>query len=1642
MVSQKKGFRILLMMLCMILIITSMPLTGYSAIHSDIDTHWANDVISRWIDQGLIRGYPDGTFKPDKPVSRTEFMTMINKAFGYNETKDFNYIDVPKDAWYEGVVAKALTAGYITGYPDGTIKPDAAVSRQEMAAIITKIKKLENDPDGSSVFTDAANIPDWSRGVIGAVTKAGYMKGYPDGSFKAQNTVTRAEAVSALDRAMSITKGSERKDNRLVFDKAGVYGPENAIEDVNTDVIIKADGVTLQNQKIYGDLIIAEEVGKGTVTLNNVIVEGNTFVRGGGPDSIIIDGGQYKNIIIQNVDGKVRIVAKAVKGPDGKAVDIVVAEEAAGNEVILNGEFNSIFIAGSNVVISTQGDTSIGTMTVGKNLSGITLNINEGAKVKDLILYSKAAVKGTGIIQNKTEYYSTSTGGGGGGGSPSNKTPNKNPNQPGKPAPANGAEKVKLLPVLSWSCSDPDGDVLTYDIYLGTDKALVENLDPSVKKKTGYNSATYLPGKLDSLTTYYWRITAKDDKGGQTTGPLWKFTTKEPETDSQGYFKIENEDKTKIIEGYVTHNRGGAGIPGATISYPVDIFEKPGDILVSIDEYAAARIQNVYWKSVTGYVYGEESVSSYVYGDSGSSVTEYVYGWNQLDYIYEVPVRDLFNPSWEKTPPSIQLEGITPGDTLSGIIEFDLSFQSESGIYVYYVYLGGEQRYPNEDLGLGKWDENSANVSIDTTTYPNGSTYIKILAYDYNENSVLYVLPITVKNDVNPGQHEPPGKINYLSLSTETYGVNWGLYSIPVDQINTMDKDDQNNMLNTTSIPDDVTIRNRLSWDSATGADGYKVYRSFDGVNYKQIGTVKDKKYVSSFSFYNTFEDTSYGLAIGKKTYYKVVPYNSKGENDEGAFIRYGVPLPGFNVILDSPKNGETGVKLSPTFSWHVQTIGGSFEDYQQKYKKIDLDQEHTIQLFDATNYKILERYLDESDNISDDENKFKYMPSDLYLEPGGIYSWDIIESYYRAVHEDNNDGYSVSVSYAKDGQTGSSNGENMFTTTIDNQGTDNTSQIDFLDFKNSQFNKEHVLVKANNMAGLVKTLDILGSESLKEWDETGWSMVKVPQGKDVKSFIFQLLKDPNVVIAQPDYLIDNPEPVKADDSQKLLTMAESVSANTMMGPEVAVDKLWGLKNINAEKAWQKTTGSEKVILAIIDTGVQTDHPEFSDKSFVDPYDATGEGRPNIDLNGHGTHVAGIAGDNGRNGEIAGVAWDSPIMPIRVQDSYRNILTSYLIEAVYYAAEYAENNPDKRVVINMSIGNRGYNFAFKDAIDKALENGVVFVNAAGNDSKRVPSYPTSYNGVIAVAASTPENTRADFSSIGSWTSVAAPGTKIYSTYHDFLSGHTYEFLNGTSMASPYVAGAAALLLSEYPELTPAQVKNQLEKTAQGNGFTEELGYGVIDMEAMLGEIQPVDDGTLKVKTNIKQIESIIGVGYGVLSVFDTDENLVSYGTTGKEGGHTFHYLKPGEYKVVLSYYDPFKMEYQHEVKYATILSTQTAELVFNFEVPRIEMEVFYTENIELAWNEQPYYFNFTVAENDEGIFEIETSFFEEDSDTVLYLLDGEGNEIMYNDDYNGIYSFIKIYLEAGDYTVVIEEFDNDDLYCTLEIRKFKVFYED
>ena len=172
------------------------------AFGSDYSGHWAEETIQEWLDAGKLKGYEDGSFKPDGQITRAEFMTMVNSAFGYTELAEIDFSDVKTDDWYYSEVQKAVKAGYLEGYEDGTARPSAKITRQQAALIIARIKGLADNESAANIFGDANEIASWAKGGVGAAAAAKYMIGYEDNTFRPLKNVSRAEALVTIDRAL------------------------------------------------------------------------------------------------------------------------------------------------------------------------------------------------------------------------------------------------------------------------------------------------------------------------------------------------------------------------------------------------------------------------------------------------------------------------------------------------------------------------------------------------------------------------------------------------------------------------------------------------------------------------------------------------------------------------------------------------------------------------------------------------------------------------------------------------------------------------------------------------------------------------------------------------------------------------------------------------------------------------------------------------------------------------------------------------------------------------------------------------------------------------------------------------------------------------------------------------------------------------------------------------------------------------------------------------------------------------------------------------------------------------------------------------------------------------------------------------
>src|SRR5690606_25048330 len=168
---------------------------------SDIQGHWAETQLVEWIDKDWIVGYGNGIYKPNQAITRAEFITLINRSFGLRNKSDDNIPELNVQDWMYEQVAIALHAGYISGYGDNTLRVGNKVTRQEAAIMMAKLLKLDSaDHNELNQFSDAASLPEWGKGLLGAIVAKGILSGYSNGMLGYDKTLTRAEAIVMIHR--------------------------------------------------------------------------------------------------------------------------------------------------------------------------------------------------------------------------------------------------------------------------------------------------------------------------------------------------------------------------------------------------------------------------------------------------------------------------------------------------------------------------------------------------------------------------------------------------------------------------------------------------------------------------------------------------------------------------------------------------------------------------------------------------------------------------------------------------------------------------------------------------------------------------------------------------------------------------------------------------------------------------------------------------------------------------------------------------------------------------------------------------------------------------------------------------------------------------------------------------------------------------------------------------------------------------------------------------------------------------------------------------------------------------------------------------------------------------------------------------
>ncbi|MBB6672199.1 S-layer homology domain-containing protein [Cohnella nanjingensis] len=363
----KKGI-----VLCLATALLFTNAVSVSAGFADSEKHWAAKEIDRWTSKGVISGGTNGKFEPNRSMTRAEFVSVLSRVFQYTDKSEKSFPDVREASWYADALSKAVAAGVLSGDGRGKLRPDSPISRLEAAAVLYRaFQSTVRDKSVAGTFKDADQIAAWGRDAVSALVENGYISGRPGNAFAPNAPVTRAEAVKMLDGITGDLKNA-----------AGTYTGS-----VDTNLVVNTRDVVLKDMTIKGNLILAEGIGDGDVTLDHVKVQGQTFVRGGGEHGVrLIDSVLNGDLVVEKKDGKVRIYAQG-------ATEVSRVDLRSG--AILEGDYAEVNMEVPGITVQIIRGT-VSRLIVHE--PGSVIQMAPEARVTNMTANAEVAVKGKGEI--------------------------------------------------------------------------------------------------------------------------------------------------------------------------------------------------------------------------------------------------------------------------------------------------------------------------------------------------------------------------------------------------------------------------------------------------------------------------------------------------------------------------------------------------------------------------------------------------------------------------------------------------------------------------------------------------------------------------------------------------------------------------------------------------------------------------------------------------------------------------------------------------------------------------------------------------------------------------------------------------------------------------------------------------------------------------------------------------------------------------------------------------------------------------------------------------------------------------------------------------------------------------------------------
>ena len=363
----------------------------------------SNYYLDRLVSWDIMRGDQFGNLEPDRSITRAEFVTMLNRTFGYTKTGAQPFRDVNIHDWYYDDISAAYTAGYFQGTSKTTASPNSTLTREEAATMLCRNLMLQPLSGENLSFSDSREASSWSRGYIKAAAEEGILQGYQDGTFRPLRNITRGEVATMLVRVIGTP-----------IQEPGTYSTS-----VAGNLMVSCSGVTLENMTVTGDLYITGGVGLGYVTLNNVTVYGKIIASGAGESnkgdcSIILKNCTAPEMIVDSPSNQY-VTIRTVGNTDIDKVYVRTDTYLEGKSTGLHG-FQYIEVDGEDgtrldlagnihevVTVAPESEINVGSgtvekMTVDENAVGSTVSIAQGAVVEELNLDTGTTVTGKGDI--------------------------------------------------------------------------------------------------------------------------------------------------------------------------------------------------------------------------------------------------------------------------------------------------------------------------------------------------------------------------------------------------------------------------------------------------------------------------------------------------------------------------------------------------------------------------------------------------------------------------------------------------------------------------------------------------------------------------------------------------------------------------------------------------------------------------------------------------------------------------------------------------------------------------------------------------------------------------------------------------------------------------------------------------------------------------------------------------------------------------------------------------------------------------------------------------------------------------------------------------------------------------------------------